>query len=688
MRNKIINIIWLLIIIIISASCTNTPITPEISVSLSGNENIGSVINCSYILMSNEVIVKSENYQWLRSDTVDGDYDPIQDAVNNEYTITNNDMDHYIACEVSIELENTNIEIPPVMSSNTGKILGRIPTAKNITITGTAKINHTITAEYEFIDEDGDSEGTSVYRWLRLDEPNGDYTRIEGANNKSYTLTNDDLYKYIKFEVTPVSENEPEIGYPVKSEVYERIGTEGDNPPTVSNIDISGLGMVGVEVEGTYDYDDADGDPESDTEFQWLRCDTPDGVYEEITHATNQSYVLTIDELNMYIKLKVTPKAVVSPDTGDPLTSSAFGPVIPADDNTWIKVNDENLIEDIDYPINRSRTDLVYYDEGKVMLFGGYSYPIGIYSDTWFFDSGDMTWSKMDYNGLSPGEGYPQGRAGVNIEYAGNGVVLAFGGLTLDAFLNIINLNDTWEFNSNTTTWTMVNEGGDTGEGADFPNARTMSGIAYSGYNEVYLFCGAYTQDDDLIGIFDMWKYNSINKHWTEIDISPLTPDVTVPTKRAGHTMEYIGNNKIILFGGIDDTEQYLNDTWIYEIDNNLWRKIDYGSGIEGTDYPNARMGHAMAYTGYNNLIILFGGTYDNGSTTLYDDTWIFDSTTETWDKLEYDPEYEAGRNYPEGRTSTLAYTGQNKVVLFGGGSENEAALGETWIFYPTMNEW
>lgn len=91
------------------------------------------------------------------------------------------------------------------------------PTASNVGISGTAKVGSTLTGRYTYSDIDGDKETGSTYRWLRSDAANGTYTAITGAAAKTYKLTQSDLGKYIKFEVTPKAANQPAIGATVTS---------------------------------------------------------------------------------------------------------------------------------------------------------------------------------------------------------------------------------------------------------------------------------------------------------------------------------------------------------------------------------------------------------------------------------------------------------------------------------------
>ncbi|MBP9802347.1 fibronectin type III domain-containing protein [Patescibacteria group bacterium] len=97
------------------------------------------------------------------------------------------------------------------------------PTASSVTITGTASVGELLTGAYTFIDINGNSEATSLYRWLRADSADGTYAAIGGATSASYTVVSADLNKYLKFEVTPVANVSPSTGVAVLSSATAQV---------------------------------------------------------------------------------------------------------------------------------------------------------------------------------------------------------------------------------------------------------------------------------------------------------------------------------------------------------------------------------------------------------------------------------------------------------------------------------
>jgi hypothetical protein len=85
------------------------------------------------------------------------------------------------------------------------------PTATSLSISGTPEYGQILTGLYTYTDADGDTEGTSTYRWLR------DAVAIGGATSNTYTTTQDDVGTTLTFEITPVASTGITPGTPAVS---------------------------------------------------------------------------------------------------------------------------------------------------------------------------------------------------------------------------------------------------------------------------------------------------------------------------------------------------------------------------------------------------------------------------------------------------------------------------------------
>jgi len=97
------------------------------------------------------------------------------------------------------------------------------------------------------------------------------------------------------------------------------------DPPSASNVQISGIPEVGETLTGSYTFYQPQDKPEEGTTYRWLRSDTPDGTYSPIPGANSLTYTLTYEDLGKYLKFEVTPR--IAGKDGNPAASSAFGPV-------------------------------------------------------------------------------------------------------------------------------------------------------------------------------------------------------------------------------------------------------------------------------------------------------------------------------------------------------------------------
>ena len=100
--------------------------------------------------------------------------------------------------------------------------------------------------------------------------------------------------------------------------------------PYATNIIQSGTATVGQTLTGGYTYHDADNDLQGGSFFKWYRSDNSSGLNEvAISGATSQTFILTTEDLNKYIRFSVTPVAQTGASPGDEAKASGYtGPII------------------------------------------------------------------------------------------------------------------------------------------------------------------------------------------------------------------------------------------------------------------------------------------------------------------------------------------------------------------------
>jgi len=79
-----------------------------------------------------------------------------------------------------------------------------VPVASNVSISGNLFLSETLTGNYTYTDPENDLEAGSTFKWYRSDDGAGlNKVEIGGATTTTYLLANEDVGKFISFEVTP-----------------------------------------------------------------------------------------------------------------------------------------------------------------------------------------------------------------------------------------------------------------------------------------------------------------------------------------------------------------------------------------------------------------------------------------------------------------------------------------------------
>jgi N-acetylneuraminic acid mutarotase len=200
------------------------------------------------------------------------------------------------------------------------------------------------------------------------------------------------------------------------------------------------------------------------------------------------------------------------------------------------------------------------------------------------------------------------------------------------------------------------------------PPARRASSMAYIG-NDIILLFGGLGDGDTRLN--DIWEYNIVNNEWTE-----LYPSGSIPTARSNSGMTAIGDNKLMIYGGSIDGSTYSDEIWVYDYNTNEWTEQIPSS----TTNPPARSGKGLVYTG-NDKVMLFGGS--GGYPDYYNDLWEYDITTKEWMEITPTGDVPVARTY-----FGMSMVSEDKFLVFGGFDDQLEYIGDTWEYDITANEW
>ncbi len=289
-----------------SFSIPKGPLAPVAKdVKIEGKMTTGSLLTGSYRFFDvDKDTEQGSTYRWLSADSADAAESAWQ-VIGTErtYVLKQSDEEKYIKFEVTPKTAAD--QFPNGEPTQSSALLGPAkPVAKDVVITSGAIAGRTITGDYTFEDRNGDKEGTTLFQWYRADSENAVPVKIDGATGGTYLVTSQD--RYLIFEVTPVSTENPTDGIPVRS---QRIPVKSENgAPAAINVRIEGETTLGSILEGKYEYSDPDGDPEGESVYKWYTGDAEDGDFEEIPSQNTKTLEIVKEYAGKYIRFEVTPK--------------------------------------------------------------------------------------------------------------------------------------------------------------------------------------------------------------------------------------------------------------------------------------------------------------------------------------------------------------------------------------------
>ena len=252
------------------------------------------------------------------------------------------------------------------------------------------------------------------------------------------------------------------------------------------------------------------------------------------------------------------------------------------------------------------------------------------------------------------------------------------------------------------------------------PGARYEHAMQYNpATNQVFLFGGRDSSQD----YNDVWVLNLSNLTWQQLadNVSPA------PSPRHSTTMivDTTAENLYIATG--QGPDGVLNDVWQLDLATETWEDLSDSAGeAPATRYggpggnidDNLLVTHGFGSTRYNDTwlfnttsqtwqnvtpsgdkpvnrclfaaapagdtLVIHGGCASGGfGPCPLDDTWLLDTASQTWQQV-------SGPVQPSARQhqSLVAVTDQPQAVLFGGQDDSRAALDDLWLLDLTSNAW
>jgi N-acetylneuraminic acid mutarotase len=284
------------------------------------------------------------------------------------------------------------------------------------------------------------------------------------------------------------------------------------------------------------------------------------------------------------------------------------------------------------------------------------------FSDTeaWAYDPMSNTWAELEFSGtVAP----PIiGALAMNCDPV-TGRLIVFGGFDRAAqdtesgeWVPADAMADTWAFDPVAGTWTKLEPAG------TVPPARVEGATAYDPTTRRLMLFGGVVPNVEFLN--DMWAYDPAANTWKE-----LKPSGTLPPGRSSKMVYDPSTGRMLMFGGSSE-EEILNDIWAYDLTANTWTDLDPPGAR-----PKPRVGYGMAYDASSHRVIVFGG-YAFVSSRIFNDTWAYDPSTNTWTELN------PSGVLPRPGACSLAYDPTTQRLIMYGSGENEEVM-DTWAYTP-----
>ncbi len=220
-------------------------------------------------------------------------------------------------------------------SATSPPVSGLVPMVANLRIDGTLRVGNTLHARYDFAHAGGAGEGASQYQWSLIDAITNKATPINGAKQRTYTLTPKDQGAYrVRFTIERLVASTGDIA-PGAYAVTTQDAVINGRPPEARNLRIEAATIQGRALDAppspgqtlkaVHDPHDPDGDVfDGSTTHQWCEyapdSDTALGC---TAWSTGDTHAVPVSAQGKRIAVKVIPRTTTGmPNVGAEVTSA------------------------------------------------------------------------------------------------------------------------------------------------------------------------------------------------------------------------------------------------------------------------------------------------------------------------------------------------------------------------------
>jgi len=212
-------------------------------------------------------------------------------------------------------------------------------------------------------------------------------------------------------------------------------------------------------------------------------------------------------------------------------------------------------------------------------------------------------------------------------------VIEGKGYVALGRNANGVALNDCWQYDPGSDTWTQK---------ASLPDSSRVKAVAAVVNGKAYVGLGCYfgwynNMDNSFVMLTDFWMYDPKTDNWTK--------KASLPSLATDACISYVIGNDIYIGGGYNE-RGFPNEVWKYNTITDKW--------VQMNRLPSYYRGVSVACG--DSLHVFFGTGFRNNNSKSPNDWWEYNANSDTWIQKESMPD--------KGRGSAVAFTINNRYFV------------------------
>jgi N-acetylneuraminic acid mutarotase len=207
-------------------------------------------------------------------------------------------------------------------------------------------------------------------------------------------------------------------------------------------------------------------------------------------------------------------------------------------------------------------------------------------------------------------------------------------------------LNETWVFDSATSTW--INR-----TNSVAPPRRSSYAAAWNG-THMLVFGGG----TGLESLNELWSYEPGSNTWANITPTGLNP----PRSAAASAAWDEAGRRLIVFGGLPTPTTATSETWVYSPAANAWANTTPA-------FSPSRRGNAVSAWNDRDGEMIVAWGLNPQSAVVYNDTWAYDPAANTWRSIaeSHDTISNAMWAWDSSRAKLIVYGGLGSSNILNG---------------------